>query len=1398
MKKTFRFLSLALAALLLLPILSTFPVKVSATEPALGYNKAYNAASDGELLYRANFNGTSGVWVPGAAWCGMTATKAADGSNVKLKPQSGGDARGCAWRGELNTTNYTAIGCSYTITFTLDGSNDDQYVGFFPDWKTGFIFTPGQKKTSVGQCDGGVNLTAVAGEESYTGGGDGAQSYAVEFAVGNSKNGNYYVVSTYKLYVRDGSEWTLIRELNASQRSRMCWSDGDPEVVLGFFRNPVDGQLNQTVTVSNLNVYRGLCADALGVTAYEAAAEGELLYRANFKGTPGTWEPGGAWCGMNASLAADGSYVKLRPASGADARGCAWRGELDTADYTAIGCSYTITFTLEGSNADQYVGFYPDWKTGFIFTPGQKKTSVGQCDGGINLTAVAGEETYVGGGDGAQTYAVEFSVSNSKTGSYYDVSTYKLYVKDGATWTLIRELNSSQRSQMRWSDDDPEVVLGFFRNPVEGQLDQTVTVSDLNVYKGAALQLVSGDSYFLPYRSLIDGDEMMTVDFGAETMMTRSPSLINNNDFNDLGVEIDGETVTLTSLSTDSKRGIWGAPLSDAFFPLSAGVQYTFFYHLSLSDAILAGFYIDGTQGIVVKSDGTATLYQYDTRRTTATVSGWISWADKTDVEGMEQEFAVTFDYDTKTAALYVKAKNGLYAPVLETVLYDQTLDGETSVQAYFYAKGTYANETATISDFKICKGMAVDVLDRAAIGLDVYDAAAENALLHTVNFNAGGYHPAFADTANDDATASILNNSSVRFTVKNAGNKRGMWGDYTVDPLPLYGGVKYSFVFDLTLGNENVGFGLQLDGNSALVLDGAGNIYWYEWNSRRVGASAKESENWANCTDVAASEKQTFAVTMDYDAKTLALYVKQSNGSFGLVRSVRYDNISWNGARVRAGFYVRAIDAGQTPDGTYTATVENVKIYKGLTYAKRLVLDTVAGAAVRLSDPTGIRFTGNVGKDYLDGLRAEYGSENVKIGMFITPTDYLTDNGLAFTKAALDGCGAIGGAKYVKIEAKTVLETEDGAAYKINCVLANVLEANYTRSFSAITYVEINGNTYYYSNYFESDNARSIAYVAEAALLDLSDTETGEYQYAVGSTGNYSPYTAAQRATLEGFHGNESFTVMSYNIECYDSKNGWEGRDPSKAIQTIRDVSPDLVGVQEANSNWNSYFSALTSNGYTRLQGDAATDGSERVEFFYKTDKFTKLSEGTYKYKSVASSLSVPNTESANQSRDTHGRIFHYALLRQTATGKKILFINTHLHYGGTGEGYEEDDKVRRYEIRTLLAWIDAQALDYDAIVVVGDMNAHYLTGAGKTTMDVYQDAGFAVTRDTAPVKGDTGGTLAEGDRTVRPKWVFDYVLTKGDVSALSYTAVNNKTDKSGNAYPSDHVPVVARITVN
>ena len=905
---------------------------------------AYADAEDGDLLYHADFNGTAGVWSPSEGWNGMTASVASDGQSVTLTPK--GAEKSC-WGAKLNDANYRANGSSYTITFTLSGSDVNQFVGFYPDWHYGFVFTPGQKKVSIGH-DG--NPTAVAGNTTYTGGGNGAQTYAVEFAVDNS-----YHCTTYKLYVKDGGLWKLI--LDESENDWMGWSNEDYETVLRFFRSPTAATANQTgtVTVSDLNVYRGLCASP--ATAYNDAGNRDLLYHADFRGTDGVWAPQSKWAGMSATVAADGSSVTLKPNQILDnVDRSAWGGAIDPAVYTAIGSSYTVTFTLDASDANQFVGFYPDWSSGFVFTPGQKKVSLGQW-GNKNLFDGTGNVFYEGGGNGAQTYAVEFAVSDRKNGDYYVCTTYRLYVWDAEQWKLVCELNNNQRDKMQWSDADPEVALRFFRSPTADGQTGTVTVSDLNVYRG-------------------------------------------------------------------------------------------------------------------------------------------------------------------------------------------------------FYARSA-------------------------------------------------------------------------------------VW--------------------------------------------------------------------------------------------------------------------------------------------------------------------TATGAAVRLGDPTGLRFTGYVRKDYLDGLKTTHGAGNVKVGMLITPTDYLTANSLAFTKAALDGCGAIEGAKYVKIQAATILD--DGDDYKFNCVLSKVLAANYSRKFSAITYVEVNGDTYYYSHYDESLNARSIAYIAEMALRDLSDTQEYEYQNEID--GKYSPYTSAQRDTLSGFC--RSVTVMSYNVEVYghDGNGGsgvaWDGRDPAKSMEIIQGVSPDILGLQEVNAHLDTYVSALTSNGYARIQGDTST--SNWPEIYYKTERFTKLNSGYKRYSALKTTYSstVPDN-GADMNRDQQGRLFTWAKLQDKQTGRVVLAISTHLHLHQPTDGdnfKDENAAVRRYEIRLMLAWISDQS-GYDAVVIVGDMNDDYQGregGRGRTTIETYLNAGYKNARDYAAVRGDIGGTLngtGEGDvkRSLRQDLIYDYIFTGEGASVAYYSVVDQKIDNG--KYPSDHLPVMATVVID
>ena len=480
------------------------------------------------------------------------------------------------------------------------------------------------------------------------------------------------------------------------------------------------------------------------------------------------------------------------------------------------------------------------------------------------------------------------------------------------------------------------------------------------------------------------------------------------------------------------------------------------------------------------------------------------------------------------------------------------------------------------------------------------------------------------------------------------------------------------------------------------------------------------------------------------------------------------------------------AAETTETPVSTTAPTPTEPEVGEGVTPIR-----TVEGASIVLN-PTGLSFTAIADKDYIDALIAAYGEENVKIGVAVVPTASVT--GGTFDPAAEN---------VVKIKAGSFALTGDG--YRADCVFEISEEANYTVSFTAVAYVEVSGTVLRYADYV-GEAKGTLANAAKIAMLSLSDERSAVYKYeiTIGNTTKYSPYTQRQYDLLAQIRLSLAFSVMSYNIEVYATGltgGGWEGRNPAKALATVVEKSPDIIGFQEVNSQWNDMLDNLAqNNGYTRLKGSGTDDSFERNEIFFKTDKFTKISEGTKTFKKAGAELNVPNSENADHSLDKHGRIFHYVVLEQITTGKKILVVNTHLHYGGTGEGHEEDDKVRRYEIRTLIAWLETQAAEYPNQIVMGDMNSHYKgNGQGSVNMGLFTSAGYLRTSDTAEVTGDVGGTLATGqNRDTRPQYIFDYVLTKGNhLKTAYYTVVDNRIDNNNTSYPSDHIPVLAQLYI-
>ena len=1336
MKKTIRFFSIALVCLMLLPLLSALPLKVNATDPVV-----YEVSNCAELVDALTAHNVS-----------KDPTE-----TIRLTDDI-----------ILDPATYNTLGDRY-VYGTFDGQNHTIY-----------------------------NMTNDV--------------KSLVWPYGNSLIENFTVS---KLTAPDGDEFTVTGQtsLLGSEPTASEIKEGETSII----RN-VKNERSITSGVSN---YGGLFIrkfNIAGTIRFENCVNYGNYYQTN----DNTWQLGGfigymvqgtvefVECVNNGNITASnaGGFVAV------------YRDNSSTIRMTDCTNHGTITGWNGSSKgygvAGGFIGGYTnDGTLGYNYT-----IEMTNCvnDGDILVTGNGTRATGIGGLIGC--------AGTSKSGKNLSITLNKCRVENCTIDTngkseyaapLIGKcspgsVNTYQIEATCCSVSNVNVVGGTARKliGVVSATDSTKPVATAceftnvrengsAVWNGNALDSVKC-VLMTPYAEIADGEELLAVDFDAAYM---DPGFLitgdqaDNNDDLDIAVTDNGNTVTFTSINANNKRGIWGSALPAATFPLSAGTKYTVYFTLTMDAGMKCAVYPDGKQGIAIIQTST-----YTKSPCWSTMSGTeANWANKTDYGNKLKNFAVEIDYDAGTITLYGQHRNGLYVYINQAT--GLTFDSDVLYCAFW--AGNTAGNTVTVSDVSIEKGETVPVLDANAIGYTAYQAASDNSLLRTVNFKQAGWDPDFADANNLGADVEISNDgTAVTFTVHSNHNKRAMWGNYLVDTLPLYSGgynssdgVKYTFVYDVTFGHENVGVGIQVDGTTALVVDGAGNSYWYRWNDKH--SSSGPNTNWLDYTDVPADEKQTFAVAMDYNANSFDLYVKQSNGSFAFVRSITRTVEDWDGSRVRPRINVRAITG--TPDASYTATVANLKIYKGTAFGDRHVLETADGAAVRLSNPTGLRFTGYIGKGLLDELKAEYGNANVKIGMLITPTDYLTANSLAFTKEALDGCGSLpAGKKYRKIEASTILESEDGNAYKINCVLSNVLEANYGRKFSAVTYIEVNGSTYYYADYSEANNARSISYVAEAALLDLSDTQTGEYQYAVEATAKYSPYTESQRTTLEGFSSAESFTVMSYNIEMYEGS--WDGRAPGKVIETILEEDPDIVGLQEVDYGWPSYINTLKSNGYGQVQGNTNKDAWN--ELLYKTSKYNKLNSGyeTFRGGLDAHFDGVVDPNGADNSRDKMYRTFVWARLQDKETGKIVLAICTHLHYRKNTDdtaSTDENAAVRQYEVRLLLAWIAEKNYQCDGVVIFGDMNAHYLEaegGRGRRVIDVYRnEGGFAVARDSAAIKVDTGGTLAAPGRTTRPEWIFDYILTRGNVSALSFTVVDNKIDNDGESYPSDHLPVKATI---
>jgi len=257
--------------------------------------------------------------------------------------------------------------------------------------------------------------------------------------------------------------------------------------------------------------------------------------------------------------------------------------------------------------------------------------------------------------------------------------------------------------------------------------------------------------------------------------------------------------------------------------------------------------------------------------------------------------------------------------------------------------------------------------------------------------------------------------------------------------------------------------------------------------------------------------------------------------------------------------------------------------------------------------------------------------------------------------------------------------------------------------------------------------------------------------------------------------------TIMSYNIR-YDNPDGginaWPNRKDHVAEMVADVYSADIIGVQEALKHQLDDLQARMP-GYSWV-GVGRDDGKEKGEFspiFYKTDRFDLISTNTFW---LSESPDRPGSRSWDAAIT---RIATWARFSDHESGREFYVINTHFDHRG--------EEARVESARLITEFIDGLD-DGVPVLLTGDFNVTEESEA----YAVLADSPFLNDARYLSEEGHEGPTASFSDwETLQPEESrIDYIFMNSNVTVLSHKIADDRYD---GRFPSDHLPVIARVEI-
>lgn len=254
-----------------------------------------------------------------------------------------------------------------------------------------------------------------------------------------------------------------------------------------------------------------------------------------------------------------------------------------------------------------------------------------------------------------------------------------------------------------------------------------------------------------------------------------------------------------------------------------------------------------------------------------------------------------------------------------------------------------------------------------------------------------------------------------------------------------------------------------------------------------------------------------------------------------------------------------------------------------------------------------------------------------------------------------------------------------------------------------------------------------------------------------------------------------KEIVVASFNLRMNTEKDGvnaWPNRK-EMVNALIRYHEFDLIGTQEGFRSQLEDIAELKEFAFTGAGRDDGRQAGEHSAIFYKKDRFTLLESGDFWLSET------PDKPGKGWDATCCNRIASWARFKDRKSKKTFYFFNVHFDHQGV-VARRESGKLMAEKIRAIAG--------NSPVILTGDFNSTPETEQIKRIEELLNDS---YKTSAAPPYGPAG--TANGFRLDAPlKNRIDYIFVSPGIQVLKYGALSDHKEQR---YPSDHLPVVAKV---